>query len=346
MVDKKAAAALALKERSRGKRFKLSEGDTTFRVLPNAQDVEQAEFVEYGMHSEVGPRKAYLRCGKSKSGKGACFLCDEMIPKLQSSGKASHSQVAERMARKDVFAVQIAYLDPSTDSWVGPVLWETPNSVSQSLLSIMQRRNISDPEKGYNLLINRVGTTMKDTRYQAVERDEEPSEADEAVMSKLKPFKEVVRKYDEGKMKAAYYGHDQEEDEATLDEEETIPRKQAVDVDDDEVAVPVSKNGSSSNGRKKVVPIVADDEEVPTPKSARKAAAVENSDGDDDAELAALAEFEDEVPDLEEEDAPKPKAGKKQAAVVEEEEEAPAPKASKKVAVKKAAAVEDVDDDF
>src|SRR5580698_3343451 len=99
MTDKKAAAALALKERSRGKRFKLTEGDTTFRVLPNALGVEQRDYAQYGMHSEVGPRKAFIRCGKSVSGKGDCWLCDEMIPKLQASGKASHTQIAERMAR-------------------------------------------------------------------------------------------------------------------------------------------------------------------------------------------------------------------------------------------------------
>lgn len=329
MADKKAAAGLALKERSRGKRFKLPEGDTTFRVLPNAADVSAAEFVEYGMHSEVGPRKAFLRCGKSKSGKGSCWLCDEMIPKLQASGKATHTQVAERMQRKDIFAIQIAYLDPATDKWIGPVLWETPNRVSQDLLNIMQRRDISNPEKGYNLTISRTGTQMKDTRYAPVDRDDEPSEVDEAVMAKLKPFKEVVRKYDEAATKSAYFGHDQEDEPVAVEEEveeapSPVKKKSAPVADSDFEAEPEEAPASKVVGKKKPAPVV-EDEEV-------------------DAELAALEEFENDVPNLEEEvETPQPKGKKKPAPVVEEEPEEEAPKP---VGKKKPKPVTVDDDDF
>jgi hypothetical protein len=346
MVDKKAAAQLALKERSRGKRFKLPEGDTTFRVLPNAADIAAPEFVEYGMHSEVGPRKAFLRCGKAKSGKGTCWLCDSMIPKLQQSGKAVHAQVADRIQRKDIFAVQIAYLDPTTDRWIGPVLWETPNRVANELLNIMQRRNISDPEKGYNLTISRTGTGMKDTRYLPIDKEDDPSEVEEAIMSKLKPFREVVRKYDEAAMKAAYYGHEQEdasETEAHPAEEAPAPVRSKK---------PVSEVAAEGNGDLDVLEDL-DEEPTPTPVKAKaRPAPVAVAEEEDDADLQALEEFESDVPDLEEEDAPKAKPAKKTAkaaVVVEEEpeveEEAPKP-APKKSGKPKPAAPPPEEDDF
>jgi hypothetical protein len=354
MADKKAAAALALKERSRGKRFKLVEGDTTFRVLPNALGVEQPDYVQYGMHSEVGPRKAFIRCGKSASGKGSCWLCDTMIPKLQASGKAAHTQIAERMARKDIFAVQIAYLDQSTDTWIGPVLWETPGTVTQALLSLMSRRDIAHPEKGYNLLINRTGTGMKDTRYGQVERDDEPSEVDEAVMARLKPFKEVVKKYDESQLKSAYYGHDQEDEEPVPDDdEETKPvgKKKPAVVEEEDTPVPVSKNGHKKRpvpAEDEDEPVVEDeDEPVIAPKAGKKKPAPEpEPEEDEDAELAALEEFEEEVPDLEDEDAPKPKAGKKKPAPVEEDPEEPEEEPVKPTGKKKPTKPVEDDQDF
>ena len=217
-MDKKEAAAQKFKERTASKRFKLPEGNTTFRVLPNAKGLDRAEYIEYKMHSGVGARNAYLRCGKKMNGEGECWLCDEQIPKLEKSGKSSHKKAAEDLKAKECFAVQIAYL--SDGKWVGPTLWEMSAGVANKLLGVMSRRDVSNPEKGYNLTISRTGTGMRSTKYGDIDRDDEKSEVSEKIMAKLKPFGEVLKKYDEDAMKAEYYGHEQEEEPETEKEEE------------------------------------------------------------------------------------------------------------------------------
>lgn len=298
MADKKAEAQRLLKERTAKKRFKVPEGDTTFRVLPNAAGASKREWAEYAMHSEIGPRKAYMRCGKNSKGEGDCYICDKIIPKLEKSEKAAYKQMAERMARKDCFAVQIIYKDES-DHWVGPVLWEMPGGVANSLLGLMGRRDISDPEEGYNLTISRTGTGKTDTRYGAIDKDDEKSEVPKGVMEKLKPFSEVVRKYEEAAMKAAYLGHEQEEEEEPVAE--------------DEEELPVDEDEEEPKPKKPKKPVVEEEEEEVKPKKPKKPA-VEEDEEEESVE-------EDDIPDLdEEEELPKPKKPKKP---VDEDEEEP-----------------------
>lgn len=332
-MDKKEEARRRWKERTAKKRFKLPEGDTTFRVLPNKKGLNFREYVEYAMHSEIGPRKSYLRCGKSAKGEGECWLCDVVIPKLEKSGKSSHRQVAERMQRKESFAVQIAYKDED-DRWIGPVLWEMPNSIANGLLGIMGRRDISHPEKGYNLTISRTGTGLRDTKYGQLDRDDEPSEVSEKILERLKPFAEVVRKYDEEGMKAAYYGHEQEEEP---EEEEKEKERE-----EEEEEKPKAKKGR----REEEEPELADEDEE-KPKGKKKEEEEEDLEPPEEEDLEKeLEEFEEgveDVPDLEEDQEEKSRKGKKKEEEEEneekpkskkgrreEEEEAPAPKKGKK----------------
>src|SRR6266403_660108 len=232
-MDKKELAAQKFKERTASKRFKLPEGNTTFRVLPNARGLDKAEYIEYRMHSGVGARKSYLRCGKNIRGEGDCWLCDTLIPKLEKSGKSSHKRAAEELKAKENFAVQIIY--KSEGKWMGPTLWEMSPSVANKLLNVMSRRDVSHPEKGYNLTISRQGTTMTSTKYGDIDRDDEKSEVPEKLLSKLKPFGEILRKYDEKVMKAEYYGHEQDDDEPEEEEEE---KKKPKDEEEEEKPKP------------------------------------------------------------------------------------------------------------
>ena len=305
-MDKKEAAALRLKERTTSKRFKLPEGTTTFRVLPNARGLEEKEYIEYAMHSNVGARKGYLRCGKNIRGQGTCWLCDEQIPKLEKSSSASNRKLAEEMKRKECFAVQIAYV--SEGKWTGPVLWEMSPSISNKLLGLMARRDISHPQNGYNLSISRTGTTMTATRYSDIDRDDEKSPVKESILAKLQPFNEVLRKYDEAKQKQEYFGHEQEEEntsgEPDADEEEVKPVKKPVKAK----PAPVEEEDEG-----------AEEEIKPAKKPAKPAPAEE--EGEEDAVAAA---DDDDIPYLEDEegeDVPKPKAGKGKPKPVDTEEE-------------------------
>lgn len=324
-MDKKEAAAQKFKERTASKRFKLPEGDTTFRVLPNAKGLEKAEYIEYRMHSNVGARNAYLRCGKNIRGEGECWLCDTQIPKLEKSGKSSHRKAAELLKAKECFAVQIAYL--SDGKWIGPTLWEMSSSVANKLLNVMSRRDVSNPEKGYNLTINRTGTTMRSTKYGDIDRDEEKSEVSEKILSRLKPFGEVLRKYDEDAMKTEYYGHEQEEEETeekdsekeeeTEEEEEETPKKKKKEADEEEEEDEKPKKKKKDEEEEEET-TEEEEEEKPKKKAKKKPDADEEEE-----EVTEEAESEEDIPDLDEEEEEKPKKKKKQDEEEEEEEEKP-----------------------
>lgn len=330
-MDKKEAAALRLKERTTSKRFKLPEGTTTFRVLPNARGLDEKEYIEYAMHSNVGARKGYLRCGKNVRGKGECWLCDSLIPKLAKSTSASNRKSAEEMRRKECFAIQIAYV--SEGKWAGPVLWEMTPSLANKLLGVMARRNISHPEEGYNLSITRTGTTMTATRYSDIDRDDEKSPVKPSILSQLKPFGEQLRKYDEARQKQEYFGHEQEEENTSGEpddaEEEaaTKPvRRAAVAEEDAEevVAKPAKKPARPAPDVDENDEPVEDDEPVAKPVKKPKPAPVEE---EEETETEAAVE-DDDIPYLEEEDdtppaKPAAKAGKGKTSrpVADEEEE-------------------------
>jgi hypothetical protein len=331
MADKKAEAAKRLKERAAAskKRFKLPEGETTFRLLPNAISPDKREYAEYGMHQQVGPKKAYIRCGKNSQGEGECWLCDTMIPKLEKSEKSSKRKYAEVLARKDSFAIQIA-VKGDDDNWSGPFLWEMPNSLAMSLLGMLAKRDISNPEKGYDLTISRVGTGFTDTKYGAIERDESKSEAPENVIKRLKSFKDILKRYDEDAMKAAYYGQEQEDEPEEEEEDEPKSKKKPAEEEEEEPEETPKKKKKPAEDEepeeepeedepkpKKKKPVEEEEEE---PEEDAKPAKKKKPAEDEEEELEKLEEefSEEEVPDLEEEETPKKK--KKPA---EEEEEEP-----------------------
>jgi len=314
-MDKQAEAAKRLKERQQAakKRFTLPEGDTVLRVLPNAKGLDRKEFVEYGMHSNVGPRKAYIRCGKTQEGEGDCWLCDEMLPKLSDSEKATRRKAAEEMARGDRFAVQIAVMDED-ENWSGPHLWEMPNKLANTLLGMLSKRDIANPKKGYNITASRTGTTFTTTRYPNFDRDDDPSPAPEKVMAKLKPFGDVVPKYSEEDMKAAYYGHEQEE------EEERPTRRPAVEEPEPEEERPrrrrpVAEEPEPEEEERPRRRKDEDEEEASRQTGKKPGKRTRPVEADEDADLEAAleedfaeeesTEKEEEVPDLDEEERPR-----------------------------------------
>ena len=323
-MDKKAYAKQRLKERTASKRFKLPEGETTFRVLPNKESEDEPEFSEYGMHSNVGPQNRYLRCGKKRSGKGDCWLCDK-IAVLEESKKSSHRAAAEKMVRVEKFATQIAYV--SDEKWLGPTLWEMPSSIANGLLGVMHRKNVSDLKKGYNLTVERVGTTFKGTKYGSLLVDDEPSKVPSSIVEKMKTFEELVPKYNETQQKSAYYGHEQDEDEE--EEEAKKPKDEDEDEPEEEEETP-KKPGKKPKDEDEDEPeeedsefqALEDEEEAPKPKKKPK-----DEDGDEDEPVEEEPEEEEVKPkkkrkkDEDEEEPEEPEEDEP-----EDEEDEPKPK--------------------
>lgn len=289
-ADWREDAAKRLKERKQGKRFKLAEGDNTIRVLPNAKGMDKAPFIEMRMHYGVGPKKKTSRCGKNMRGEGECWICDELIPKLKASAKASSRKMAEELEPKEEMALQIAMIDGGV--WSGPKLFMPSHQLGNSILQLLSKakRKIEDLERGYNLSVERTGTSLQ-TRYGAPVLDEEgPSEVPSEISDRLKTFKELLPQYDPAKQKAQYYGEDEDEDAGEDEDDTPAPKSKKVapvEEDEDEPAPPPKKKPAVVEEEEDTPPppkkkkAVVEDEDEPAPPPAKKKKPAPADDGDE-----------------------------------------------------------------
>ncbi len=229
--DWRSEAAEAHKEKSAGKRFKLKEGDNVIRILPRAigpNTKSKAPFYRFMQHSSVGKDNGFATCGKNIHGEGDCWLCDHQIPKLAAMTNPKAKQKAESMVAKEQFAMQVAVLDSDVNKMRGPVLWFVPSgrrdSVAVNLLGYLKnpRVELVDQKLGKAICIGRTGTGMKDTRYGPYVLEEDPRPISDAMISRLKPFEELIDPYSQSRQEARYFGRSEEApEEAEMYEETT-----------------------------------------------------------------------------------------------------------------------------
>lgn len=254
-MDPRLAAKKALQAANSKGRFKLPDGETIFRVFPNALGMEDhADFECYYIHADVGPDKRYVRCGKDAStNEGSCWICDYLLPKMYQSKNPATRQAAQKMEKKDCFAVQIIYKDNITGEWRGPVVYDTSVGVMKSLLQLFQSsRRYTHPVKGYNLTILKSGQGLK-TRYSGITADATPTPVPKALWAKLKPFDQLLPEYSEAKQKANYYGHDQETEVIPPEDEEPVAGAEGTEeatefVEDFETGEAVKETGVEEAG--------------------------------------------------------------------------------------------------
>ncbi len=231
-----------VKAAKQGATFKLVEGSNCFRVLPNKKGVNHAPYLEFRIHRNVGPDNTWVRCGKDIDGSGKCWMCDLKLPEMRKSANSAKRAKAEEMAPRDQFLVQVSSYDTELGKFAPPKPWWVPTGGSRSLgvalLSLLanSRRSYDDPIKGYNISIERTGTGFKDTRYGAMEPDEEPTKVPGSILAAMKELEELVAEYSAESQKAAFYGEKptetptrsskrqeaeaEEEEEAEAEEEE------------------------------------------------------------------------------------------------------------------------------
>ena len=277
------------KRKKQGSRFKLVEGENAFRVLPNAKGTDSPPYYEYRIHRDVGPDRKLVRCGKDiDTNDGHCWLCDEIIPRLEKSGKRAKIAQSKALSPKDQFVVQVATIDSESGKMEGPLVWYVPTggpkSMSVSLLGVLAspRRRYDDPKNGYNLYCTRTGTGMTDTRYSPLEPADEPSKVPSNIVSAILPFTKVINGYDEDEQRAAYYGRSVDEMKSSLYDDE-------------------DKEGA--NMAKKAKKVSKSDEKELKRKKGRKA----EDEDEEDEDL----ETEDEVEDDDEDEKPSKKKSKK-----------------------------------
>ncbi len=285
-----------------GNKFKLTEGQNTFRVLPNLRAVlaynkmEKKNwtkacsafppFVEFMAHREVGPDKKFIRSGKDMYGRGKCWITDLLIPRLERSPSASDRAAAKAMQPQEQYVIQVAWLDKDNE-WLGPGFFYVPSPLRPhiaTLLGNLDGRLYDHPKKSKNITINRTGMGMRDTKYGTIMLDEDSSVVPHEIVCKVKSFTEVAPEYSEATHKEAWGDDlpdvDEPEDEAPPRRRKKKSRPQPEPEEEDDYE-------DDDEG-------AADDEEDDD---------TEDSDEDDsDSEGEADSDSDDEEEDEEEED--------------------------------------------
>ena len=333
------AARDRLREKKIGSWFKLAEGDNVIRILPNALDKKKQPpkrvFKEYNVHWNVGPNGKKCTCGIDlKTGEGDCYLCKK-VAKLAKSKSRSDRKQADSMKQTPEMAMQIATIPQGSKKMVGPTLWQlregsSADSIDSKILQVIgdRKRIVSDPRKGYNFTVERIGQ-MKRTKYMPPVLDDEPSEVPAAILKKLKPFEELIPEYNEEWQKKCYYGREKEEDKRDDDDEEderTMRKKskskksrdEDEDIDDEEQEDDDDVDDDDED----------DDDDEPKKKKKKvvKKSKSKKDDDDDDED-----EDEDDSEDDDDED--------------DDDDEPKKKKAAKKKVVKKKSKKDDDDDD-
>lgn len=283
------AAAKRGKEFTSGKSFKIVPGNNSFRILlPPKSKKAPLPWYEFQVHENVGPSKAYLRCGKDPiTGQGDCYTCDKYIPKLRKRGKEERAAALEP---KKKLVVMVEKVDVDTSKFVGiPQLWYPAKKTGETVVANIigsRKRDYLSHEKGYNLSMTRTGTGQNDTRYGIIEADDEPTKVPSRITALLKSFDQNpdIPKYNETKMKQALGLVSADEDE------EDEPKKKRRDRDEDEDEDSEDEDDESEDDDE-------EDDEDEKPSKKKKKSKSKKSKSDDDEE-----DDDDDSDDKEDED--------------------------------------------
>jgi hypothetical protein len=258
-----------VKEAKQGSTFKLAEGMNCFRILPNKKGTKMAPYIEFNVHRNVGPDETFVRCGKELDGTGKCWMCDVKLPELRKSNVSQKRAAAERMAPARQAIAQVSVVDQENGKFGPPKTWWLSvggaKSMGIAILNMLasEKRSYDDPVKGYNILIERTGTSFKDTRYGAPDHEDSPSAVPKNVMSAMKDLDELVLSYSRQEQEAKFYGKREEdvevedeepeddEEEATEDEaEEEEAEEETEEEEEEDDTPPVKKKASKKTSKK------------------------------------------------------------------------------------------------
>jgi hypothetical protein len=239
MQSWKQRAQERVKEKGAGATIKIDVGDNCLRILPDKKDllpdgrlrkegIQHAPYREFRIHRDVGPDDTMCACGLNIEGKGRCWLCQVAIPNLQKSGVEAKIQKADTIRPQEQFIVNATKFSTDTAKFGSPKPWWVstgsgrPGKQAQSLayrvfskMTTSSKRDFVDPNKGYNLNVERAGEGLK-TRYVSVESDDEPTKVPLSILAAVVDLDTVIPVYDEAEQKRAYYGQPREEKEERL----------------------------------------------------------------------------------------------------------------------------------
>lgn len=134
-------------------------GRSYVRLLPPHEDAEGRAIIRGGTHW-VGQT---VLCPTAFRAGSSCFFCDR-VEELLAAGNEADAKEAASLRRRATFYANV--IDPS-DLDKGIMVWEFGRSIYDQILKYMgdpDYGDISDPNEGYDLAVERQGAGMK-TRY-------------------------------------------------------------------------------------------------------------------------------------------------------------------------------------
>ena len=230
MPDWRRKGQETVKDRKEGSSVKLDDGVTCFRVMPDKADLlpdgryapkdgGHPPYREYRLHRHWGPDDATVTCGKDIDGKGRCWGCDDVIPKLlKDPRKAIQVTGKDNIGPQEQFVIQASKFDVNTQKFKLPKIMYLStgagvpgrpgtNTIALRVYSklVGTQKDYIDPVKGYNLNVEKTGAGLK-TRYLSVEGDESPTKVPLAVLMAVQSLDSLLPKYDEEDMKSLWFG--------------------------------------------------------------------------------------------------------------------------------------------
>jgi len=147
-----------------GTYFKPKQGPNKIRILPpwSKEGIWYKEAtLHYGLHDENDKERAYP-CLKMFGER--CPICDKREELLEGDGE--DKKVADRLRPRTKFYANI--LDLKTNK---VMIWGFSQKILGTLLSYESDpdhcdNKLTDPDEGFNVVVEREGTTKNDTRYQ------------------------------------------------------------------------------------------------------------------------------------------------------------------------------------
>jgi hypothetical protein len=223
-----------MEELGSGDYFKPKEGKNVVRILPPWSDnglwYKEAT-LHYGLKNEEGKERGYP-CLKMFD--KDCPICEKREELL--AGSKEDKKVGEKLRARTKFYTNV--LIPATGK---VMIWGFSQKTLGTLLSYCgdpDYGDISSPEEGFDVIINRTGTGKLDTRYDIRVRPKSSAiDEDSKWADLLKDLDTVVTEVDEGDLEEILelnFGATDSSDDDDEDDEDKPKRKKKDDEDEDD----------------------------------------------------------------------------------------------------------------
>jgi len=314
--------------------WRPKEGDNQIRILPIPDSEHYA--VQVWTHDRIGPDNSQFVCPRKMSNK-PCAICD----KAKESRDAGETDEAKELGVKEHWVAWVVDREEDEET---PKLYTMSITQDTTLVGLcLNNKNgsvllIDHPDKGFDVMIKRVGKQINTKYIFSIDRDSTPINEDKKVQQEIldfvseNPVEDLLVIRPSSYLKNAMIGSVEERDE-DLDEEEARPRKkrrheeEEEDNNEEEEARQDRKSTKSKHRdeeEEEEESPLPDDEEDPRPVKRKKPRDEEEEEPEEEEEEKLVRskkrarDEEEEEPEEEEEIRPRSKKKPR-----DEEEEEP-----------------------